>query len=61
MLVVALVDETELTHVDVANSTDDCHGNCPEDAQPPYESSDQNVQNACLAGRFDSILPNLGL
>ena len=61
MLFVAPEDGNEITYVDVADSTDDCNWNCPEDAQKPHKCSREDIHDSCLPGRLDSVLPDLCL
>lgn len=61
MLVIHLIIQNEPAYVNVADSTNDCHRNCPEDAQEPDKCSREDVQNSCFRGRLDSVLPDLCL
>ena len=47
------------TNINVADSANDCHRDSPEDAQKPHKCSREDVQDACLRGGLDSVLPNL--
>ena len=61
MLVINLIIQNEPAYVNVADSTNDCHRNCPEDAQEPHKCSREDIQDPCLRGRLDSVLPDLCL